>query len=58
MTDVIGQIIDAIWKDICSRSGFDIDDLDYEVQSDIKATWRAKIDPILYPQDSSRKSGD
>lgn len=33
------KIVNAIWDDVCDRSGFDLGALDADVQDEIRAAW-------------------
>lgn len=41
------QIINGIWEDMNDRKGYNLDDLDGDVQKNIKESWRNIISPIL-----------
>ena len=36
-------IVEAIWNDLCDRSGFDLDCLDSDAQKEIKDTWHKLV---------------
>lgn len=39
----IERIVEAIWDDICDRSGFDLNDLDDDIQGEIRDEWKRLI---------------
>ena len=48
--EVTGRIVEAIWSDICDRKGFDLRDLDDEIQEEIRAEWKSVILAALSPE--------
>jgi len=43
----VPAIVDAVWDDICDRSGLDLRDLDWDIQAGIRETWAEAITSIL-----------
>ena len=47
--ELVDAVVGRIWADLNGRVGFDLDELDDDIQEEIREAWRAIIKVVMLP---------